>query len=344
MFCRQCGKQIPDDSRFCPECGEKVFEDSLQQRINSDNKHNLQSKGNSIKQKKRTAIIFAVLMSIIIVFALALSFSKPKINLNDYIVVSFEGYDGQGYASIEFDYDKLLYDHGNDILSAYQSMHKNDSVEGIMSEFTRKNEIDYDRLVQSFIDEYIDGSLDRGYGLSNGDIITYIWNCKTDLVLDKTGIKLICDDKKFIVAGLEEVAYSDDANDTFSESTAVKETETQNNDTYVEIYSSTTESSYYDSNVHEDDTDEGIIFPNSSYEIIDEYEIRALSNEELRYAINEIYARNGYRFRDDGLRAFYLQYDWYDPHIAPEDFTLDSFNEVEYKNIDTMQKERDSRK
>jgi len=29
MYCRNCGKQIPDDSRFCPECGaaQVIFED-----------------------------------------------------------------------------------------------------------------------------------------------------------------------------------------------------------------------------------------------------------------------------------------------------------------------------
>lgn len=26
MFCKECGKPIPDDSMFCPECGAKIVE------------------------------------------------------------------------------------------------------------------------------------------------------------------------------------------------------------------------------------------------------------------------------------------------------------------------------
>ena len=37
MFCRKCGKQIPDDSVFCPKCGEKVAVDSI---VNNDTKVN----------------------------------------------------------------------------------------------------------------------------------------------------------------------------------------------------------------------------------------------------------------------------------------------------------------
>ncbi len=89
--------------------------------------------------------------------------------------------------------------------------------------------------------------------------------------------------------------------------------------------------------------EEGIIFPNSSEEIIDKSKIEELTDEELQYAINELYARNGYIFKDDELRAYYEKYDWYEQTVKPDDFSLDLFNDVEKENIDTMQKERDSR-
>ena len=89
--------------------------------------------------------------------------------------------------------------------------------------------------------------------------------------------------------------------------------------------------------------EEGIIFPNSSEEIIDKGKIEELTDEELRYAINELYARNGYIFKDDELRAYYEKYDWYEQTVKPDDFSLDLFNDVEKENLDTMQKERDSR-
>lgn len=87
----------------------------------------------------------------------------------------------------------------------------------------------------------------------------------------------------------------------------------------------------------------GIVFSNSSDELIDEADIQSLSDDELRYAINELYARHGYSFNDEELKKYYEKYDWYHPSIAPEDFSTDMFNDVERENIETMQRERDSR-
>lgn len=31
MYCKNCGKQIPDDSKFCPNCGHKLQETKFQE-------------------------------------------------------------------------------------------------------------------------------------------------------------------------------------------------------------------------------------------------------------------------------------------------------------------------
>ena len=89
--------------------------------------------------------------------------------------------------------------------------------------------------------------------------------------------------------------------------------------------------------------EEGIIFPNSSNEEITVEEIKELSDEELRYAINELYARHGYSFKDEGLKEFYERYEWYEAIVEPDDFLIDMFNDIEKKNIEALQKERDIR-
>ena len=89
--------------------------------------------------------------------------------------------------------------------------------------------------------------------------------------------------------------------------------------------------------------EDGIIFPNSSEEEITSEEIARLSDEELRYAINEIYARHGYIFNDDGLREYYEKYDWYEKRVAPSDFTMELFNDIETKNVEALQEERNKR-
>ena len=96
------------------------------------------------------------------------------------------------------------------------------------------------------------------------------------------------------------------------------------------------------SNVSTSDED-GIIFSNSSDTLLDTGEIAALSDEDLRLAINELYARHGYTFKDQGLLDYYKKFDWYQPTVSPDEFSFDLFNDTEKANVQAMQEERDSR-
>ena len=33
MYCKECGKKLPDDAMFCDECGTKVEEDVFEETI-----------------------------------------------------------------------------------------------------------------------------------------------------------------------------------------------------------------------------------------------------------------------------------------------------------------------
>ena len=98
------------------------------------------------------------------------------------------------------------------------------------------------------------------------------------------------------------------------------------------------------SNDNQADKNAGIIFANSSETIISAEEIKALTDEQLRYAINEIYARHGYIFKDNALLEYYKKFDWYKPEIASDAFTMEMLNETERTNVEAMQAERESRK
>ncbi len=63
-----------------------------------------------------------------------------------------------------------------------------------------------------------------------------------------------------------------------------------------------------------------MIFPDSSTAEINSEDLKKLSDEELRYAVNEIYARHGYIFKDDQLRTYYEQYDWYKETVKTRRF------------------------
>lgn len=92
----------------------------------------------------------------------------------------------------------------------------------------------------------------------------------------------------------------------------------------------------------------GFIFPKSDVELIPEDVIKALSDEELRAAINEIWARHGYIFKNQELLEYYRQFDWYEEKITKEEWDKMGdaafLNDVEKKNVDLMVKEREERR
>lgn len=89
----------------------------------------------------------------------------------------------------------------------------------------------------------------------------------------------------------------------------------------------------------------GLLFWDSNERYLSEDEIYALKNNEeydfqslLGFARNEIYARRGYAFKEDGpYYPFYMQYEWYSdiPHSV---FGDEVFNEYEIANRDLIVK------
>ena len=96
-----------------------------------------------------------------------------------------------------------------------------------------------------------------------------------------------------------------------------------------------------------DETREGFLFPDSDTQLIDPALIAALSDDDLRMAINEIWARNGYVFRNKDILDYYKQFSWYNPTVSADEWDKNGqehyLNVFELKNIDVMTKEREKR-
>lgn len=97
-------------------------------------------------------------------------------------------------------------------------------------------------------------------------------------------------------------------------------------------------------NTPEPDPTAGFIFPHSDTGLIGQWELESLSDGELNYAINEIYARHGYIFRSAELMEYYGQYSWYTPTIPSDEFSVDCFNQYEQQNWKLLVDERTARK
>ena len=57
MYCKECGAEIPDDSKHCKECGAKLFEDSNDLDVVNSKKNELQ---NSEKKSDKERIIYDI--------------------------------------------------------------------------------------------------------------------------------------------------------------------------------------------------------------------------------------------------------------------------------------------
>ena len=87
----------------------------------------------------------------------------------------------------------------------------------------------------------------------------------------------------------------------------------------------------------------GLYIKRSENEVISQDELRNLSDEELRYVCNGIFAYCG-RIYEGELKEYYEKYDWYEPSIRGEDFIWDKyFNDFQFQtmnNIVNLRKER----
>ena len=79
--------------------------------------------------------------------------------------------------------------------------------------------------------------------------------------------------------------------------------------------------------------DEDYILPGSDTREISESELYALSEQEVKYARNEIYARHGRRFKDEGLQNYFDSKSWYNGTISPDSFSESMLSKTERKNV-----------
>lgn len=86
----------------------------------------------------------------------------------------------------------------------------------------------------------------------------------------------------------------------------------------------------------EEPMQEGFIFADSDRRLLSEEEVEALSQEEMRIARNELYARKGRRFQSEDLQNYFDSQEWYNGTIEPGDFVESNLNAYETYNRDLI--------
>lgn len=82
------------------------------------------------------------------------------------------------------------------------------------------------------------------------------------------------------------------------------------------------------------DADDGYIFPDADTSYVSKSSVKKLSDEELQYAVNEVYARHGLKFTKKKNKERFEKKEWYVGTVDDQDDI--SLNKYEKKNVDTM--------
>lgn len=84
------------------------------------------------------------------------------------------------------------------------------------------------------------------------------------------------------------------------------------------------------------------ILVNSSASLLTQADMDGLSAEELRLAINEIYARHGRKFKDQELQNYFNARGWYHGAIEPDAFDESLLSDIEKQNVQLLSARKDA--
>ncbi len=142
---------------------------------------------------KRKILVISIssgiaLLTVIALIIILIITSKTDINLNDYITISYKGYDTVGEADCDLKVKKLLQDYGTEL--------------GITNEF--------EQIAFEFaLEEYISVKLTKDEELSNGEKISLVWKVDNNVFEEKYGCTMKFSNDTKIVSGLKELVEYD---------------------------------------------------------------------------------------------------------------------------------------
>lgn len=182
MFCSKCGSENKDDAKFCSKCGNPLSVDALA-------KKSVHKKGPGIILPVILAVIALVTIIIVVVNA------KTTIKLNDYLVLTAEGYSKVAKASVDLDWRAIEEKYGSELSFTEDAVNE---AGGLLNLVTPMD----------FLKQYIIIDIDKSRDVANGDVINYTWRVDEDLT-KYVNCKVKCEEGSFEVSGLPEVELYD---------------------------------------------------------------------------------------------------------------------------------------
>lgn len=377
MFCSNCGKQVDVGQKFCPYCGAALAggTDSSSQSVNTTTMGNSSQSVNTVgskkadktkKKKKRLPIIIGIIAILVVVIAVVIANggdSDSHVEISGFLNMDeSEFLDKTGYKKTDdgcypaTDIPIFMAQDGKvtyvDLLGTFldeDDKYKNLYIAGLQPGMKYKEGADgladYEKLSDSpttgnnravYTDKKEDCLLMIGYDPDSKKIstITLTVSSKDDIELIKNGGEG--------ADNTENTETGSTSEDTESSSATSETDDTQ------DYSDSDTDANTDDSeSMHQQIMDESgeFVFTDSNKVVEDSGDIEQLSDEELRIAINEIYARHGYHFKSADLQDYFNSCRWYEDYgITDQSEINDELNKYEKENLANLTAERDRRK
>ena len=193
-------RQVPPGG-FDWENGKKMAEERLQKGKNIADgcvgQLNRVAENQTITDKlkkisKKTWGIIGACVALVLVLLIVIALHKPTVNLNDYLKVTYGGYDGGGVAYTEIDWNSMKEDFENKI-----------SYKRGMAQTGGMTPID---IIMEYTNANIEGKNEK---LSNGDKVSYTWKVDKDAIAKLIKCKIKYSDGSKKVSGLKEMELFD---------------------------------------------------------------------------------------------------------------------------------------
>lgn len=209
MYCENCGAKNDDNARFCCECGSPLVneaeekktqtEKTLPKSNGTENVKNITNKAGKFPKKVLIGIVAAVI--VIIAVGIFINKSSKTIDLNKYVTVEVNGYDGYGLANLKIDWDAIEKKYKSKI--SFKSPGAAKKLKGLYGDTSPMTFLENNVQVQRD---------DDGDYVSNGDKIAYTWAVSSD-ISNYLNCKLKYKDGEEKVSGLEKTKQIDVFND-----------------------------------------------------------------------------------------------------------------------------------
>jgi hypothetical protein len=319
MFCSSCGKKLPEGAKFCNGCGKQVVA-PMNQKVGNQRPVNPGAVDKKPVNKKLLAIIIASVVAIcaigigIIVFANR----RKSIDLNEYVQVEYDGYDGSATCDLSVDWDSVFEDYP-DLDYSKEGLEATDGLIGVLS-------------AKDVLDEEFEVETDDDTALLNGDKISYYWNAYVNE--EYFNYDFLYGEGQIVVSGLE----NDKAGEAKSSDKKSSDTKKESKESEPEEAVESSSSDY----ICEDARTRKLSDADISAYMSQDWSDKNFPGDRtiVQMMINEIYAEHGYQFSDEELTNYFSQYEWY-TSITEKTSDMDSIyqnlSEVEKANVDLLQ-------